>query len=51
MPGMFSDSVGWLMFETHEFKGFTVAADRGSPKVRCFLYWESKDSKQVSVLR
>ena len=48
MPGMVSDSVDWLMFETHEFKGSIVAADRGSPKVRRFLYWESK---QVSVLR
>ena len=48
MPGMFSDLVDWLMFETHEFKGSTVAADQGSPKVCRFLYWESK---QVSVLR
>nr|POF23633.1 hypothetical protein CFP56_75062 [Quercus suber] len=31
MPGLFSDSVDWLMFE---FKGSTVAADRGSPKCR-----------------
>ena len=47
MPGMFSDSVDWIMFGTHEFKGSTVAADRGSPKV-LQLYLESK---QVSVLR